>query len=294
MTKGLLKFGLQVIDSRHLKDPRIRKNALEKIINFLDGRKDLLPYTLQTLPIERIVLEYQLYKKNKLNGAEKNVIRDILPKAFAMYRNNKDRQSQEIEKRKANDVDFHMGISALEDSNFEINLIQGSFASVNGLNDGERVPDVPGIYCIKLRKGVQLPAKFGKVREDGIIYIGQASKSLKERLWEEELNHKGAATFFRSIGAMLGYLPPKGSLVGKSNTKNYKFSAEDTEAICKWMRQSLLVNFVAMKPAMIEGTEKLLIKKYCPLVNIKDNPMASSELKAARAKCVAYANSSAE
>ena len=301
MTKELLKFGVQVIDSRHLKDPRIRKNALENIINFLDGRKDLLPYTLQALPIERIVLEYQLYKKNKLNGteklngAEKNVIRDILPKAFAMYRNNKDRQSQEIEKRKANDVDFHnMGISASENSNFEINLIQGSFASVNGLNDGERVPDVPGIYCIKLRKGVPLPAKFGKVREDGIIYIGQASKSLKERLWEEELNHKRPATFFRSIGAMLGYLPPKGSLAGKRNTSNYKFSEEDTEAIRKWMRQSLLVNFIALEPAMIDDTEIALIKKYCPLANLEHNPVRNDELKAARNKCKEYANSPAE
>lgn len=180
----------------------------------------------------------------------------------------------------------------IQPSDAEKRLIQGKFISANEL-DG-RVPDVPGIYCIKLRKGVQLPAKFGKVREDGIIYIGLASESLKERLWEEELNHKGAATFFRSIGAMFGYLPPKGSLVGKKNTKNYKFSADDTESIRIWMRQSLLVNFVAMKPAMIEGTEKLLIKKYCPLVNIKGNPMASSELKAARAKCKKYANSPAE
>ena len=100
--------------------------------------------------------------------------------------------------------------------------------------DDSSVPDVPGLYCIKLCKGVVLPAKFGKVREDGIIYIGQASRSLKKRFWEQELNHKSAATFFRSLGAILGYLPPKGSLYGK-DTRNYKFSQEDTESIKKWM-----------------------------------------------------------
>lgn len=171
----------------------------------------------------------------------------------------------------------------------EKRLIQGDFVSVGALS-GEMVPDVPGLYCIKLRKGVRLPAKYGKVREDGVIYIGQASTSLNQRFWRQELNHHGAATFFRSIGAMLGYLPPKGSLAGKS-TRNYKFSPEDTEAIRQWMRQSLLVNCIAVEPSSIDDIEEALIKKYCPLVNIAKNPAASAELSAARDKCVAYAKS---
>ena len=181
----------------------------------------------------------------------------------------------------------------IDSQEIEGKLVRATFIPVYELN-ADKVPATPGIYCIKLRKGVPLPARFGKVREDGIIYIGQASKSLKERLWEEELNHRRPATFFRSIGAMLGYLPPKGSLVGKSNTKNYKFSEKDTESIRKWMRQSLLVNFVAMEPAMIDDTEIALIKKYCPLANLKHNPVHNDELKAARNKCKEYANSPAE
>lgn len=85
----------------------------------------------------------------------------------------------------------------------EKKLLQGEFVSVGALS-GEMVPDVPGLYCIKLRKSVRIPAKYGKVREDGVIYIGQASTSLRNRFWKQELNHIGAATFFRSIGAMLG------------------------------------------------------------------------------------------
>ena len=169
------------------------------------------------------------------------------------------------------------------------NLLQGDFISVGALS-GDMVPDVPGLYCIKLRKGVRLPAKYGKVREDGVIYIGQASTSLNQRFWRQELNHHGAATFFRSIGAMLGYLPPKGSLAGKS-TRNYKFSPEDTEAIRIWMRQSLLVNCIVVEPSSIDDIEETLIRKYCPLVTIAKNPAASAELSAARDKCVAYAKS---
>ena len=171
----------------------------------------------------------------------------------------------------------------------EKSLLQGDFISVGALS-GDMVPDVPGLYCIKLRKGVRLPAKFGKVRENGVIYIGQASTSLNRRFWKQELNHHGAATFFRSIGAMLGYLPPKGSLAGKS-TRNYRFSSEDTEAIRNWIRQSLLVNFVVVEPSSIDDIEEALIRKYCPLVNIAKNPAASAELSAARDNCVAYAKS---
>ena len=162
----------------------------------------------------------------------------------------------------------------------EKRLIQGDFVSVGALS-GEMVPDVPGLYCIKLRKGAKLPAKFGKVREDGIIYIGQASTSLRQRFWKQELNHIGAATFFRSIGAMLGYMPPKGSLVGKKNQNNFKFSPEDTESIREWMRKSLIVNCIPFSTETMDAVEKKLI----------DTPDYSRELEAAKEKCREYARS---
>lgn len=175
------------------------------------------------------------------------------------------------------------------DKCIEDKLIKGNFVSVNSLNDFT-VPNVPGLYCIKLRKGILLPSKFGKIREDGIIYIGQASKSLNERFWKQELNHIGAATFFRSMGAILGYLPPKGSLEGK-RTRNYKFSPEDTGSIRKWIRQSLLVNWIPFGTETMDDVEKKLISKYRPLVNIQHNPSASEALIAARNRCVDHARS---
>ena len=171
----------------------------------------------------------------------------------------------------------------------EKELIKGYFQSVSSLS-ADAIPNESGIYCIKLRESSTLPSKFGKIREDKIIYIGIASKSLRERLWEEELNHKRAATFFRSIGAMLDCLPPKGSLYGKK-TRNYKFSLEDTDKIQKWMKQSLRVNFIKVENSEIDNIEDSLIKKYTPLVNISKNPKASEELKKARQRCVDYAKS---
>lgn len=171
----------------------------------------------------------------------------------------------------------------------EKRLIQGDFVSVGALS-GEMVPDVPGLYCIKLRKGARLPAKFGKIREDGIIYIGKAD-NLRERLWEEELIHKRPATFFRGIGAILDYLPPKGSLIGYANQKNYKFSLEDTNAIIKWMKLSLVVNWIQLTPSLILDTEKELIVKYAPMMNTTHNPHKNKELAAARKRCREYAKS---
>lgn len=176
--------------------------------------------------------------------------------------------------------------------NIEKALIQGKFLSVNELQNGKKIPNLPGLYCIKLKPGIVLPEKFGKVIEDGIIYIGIASTSLYQRLWEQELNHKSAATFFRSIGAMLGYLPLKGSLVAKRNKRNYKFNEEDTEKIKNWMKLSLLINFVSVvnSKSEIKEIEKSLIKEFSPLVNIEHNDNKSHALIEARAKCVQWAN----
>lgn len=175
-------------------------------------------------------------------------------------------------------------------SSAENALIHEQFFAVDDLSR-EDIPDIPGLYCIKLRQGMApLPAKYGKVREDGIIYIGKASSSLRKRLWDQELNHKSPATFFRSMGAILDFLPPKGSLYGKE-TRNYKFNEQDTEAIRMWMRENLSVNIVTLSPNQQDRVEEALIVKYRPLVNIEHNPSASEELKAARQRCVDYAKS---
>lgn len=178
----------------------------------------------------------------------------------------------------------------IDKTEIEQALIKGVFMTVNELEKGAKVPMAPGIYCIKLRKGVYFPKDYGKIREDGIIYIGKAESSLRKRLWDQELNHNGHATFFRSIGAMLGKRPIKGSLYGR-DSRNYEFDYMDTEYIKKWMRQSLLVNFISLPVDKIKDVEDRLIKKFCPLVNIKGNPQKSKAIEAVRKECVEIAQS---
>ncbi len=152
------------------------------------------------------------------------------------------------------------------------------------------VPKVPGLYCIKLSKEAKLPVEYGPFREDGVVYIGKAD-NLHERLWKEELNHQHPATFFRGIGAVLGYLPPKGSLIGYANQNNYEFSAEDTDAVIKWMHRYLAVNWIQLEPSQIVDTEKELIQMYQPMMNTTHNPKKNKALAAARKRCREYAKS---
>ena len=79
---------------------------------------------------------------------------------------------------------IRMRVNADRDAQKKIRRIMrsiGFYGSDYGIVDCQ-VSDLEGLYCIKLRKGVRLPAKFGKVRENGVIYIGQASTSLNQRL----------------------------------------------------------------------------------------------------------------
>lgn len=148
-----------------------------------------------------------------------------------------------------------------------------------------------GYYCIKFKDDAKLPPAYQlHFKSNRIVYIGVAESSLYKRLWEQELNAIWHGTFFRSVGAMLGYRPEKGSLVGKSNKRNYKFSKEKEELIKQWMQNNLIVNCVNDNDSLKE-MEKMLIKQYRPLLNIINNPDALECLKQDRKKCIDIANS---
>ncbi len=279
--RDILKRINTYLDTRkNIKHPNIRKSALSKIISFIENTKIYLSKDQLNLP-ERKDFEaaYMNHNKKDLNGAEKHIIKLIYDYVNPITINNRSVITQQN-----SNTSTTSSIVKSDISKIERDLIQGDFYSVNELSKS-LIPDKPGLYCIKLRKDVILPSKYGEISNDGIIYIGKASKSILQRLWEEELNHKRPATFFRSIGAILGYMPPKGSLPKGSN---YKFNETDTHAIREWMRQSLLVRFISINDATLTEFEESLIKKYKPLINILYNPNPSKELKAARAKCIQY------
>jgi hypothetical protein len=154
------------------------------------------------------------------------------------------------------------------------------------------VPHNAGFYCIRIVDINKLPIPFNTFladRKDNIIYIGIATKSLKRRFLNQELRAKGHGTFFRSIGAMLGHRPQKGSLVNKANKHNYRFLPSDEEKIIKWINDNLDVNWVNFNGDFKE-LETELIFKYRPIINIAKNPSAIQELSDLRKECVEIAN----
>jgi hypothetical protein len=170
-------------------------------------------------------------------------------------------------------------------NNVELNLISiGYFRIYSELEHATL--SKTGFYCIRLKANSNLPNKYQNIldqRNSRILYIGKAEdQSLRFRLGQE-IEHKRAGTFFRSIGCVLNYLPIPGHLKGKSNQNNYKFSPSHTIEIVKWLKSNVEISIVAYAGNF--DIEKELIAKYRPLLNDTHNPMSLQELKEDRAKC---------
>ncbi|WP_346235914.1 GIY-YIG nuclease family protein [Niabella insulamsoli] len=153
------------------------------------------------------------------------------------------------------------------------------------------LPNKPGIYCIRIKNISQLPLIFMQIlikKDYDILYIGIASKSLYKRLLLQELRAKGHGSFFRSIGAILGFTPSRGSLARKKNKRNFKFTQIDEKRIIDWINANLLVSWIE-EDFSLDEFETYLIKKYRPLLNISKNLTISEELRMARANCVKIA-----
>lgn len=160
--------------------------------------------------------------------------------------------------------------------------------------DISSAPQSSGIYCIQIKDKNRLPERFNEIlseRNHNILYFGIA-KNLKERL-EQELFAKGHGTFFRSLGALLGYRPEKGSLVGKKNQKNYnyRFPKRDEQKIIKWIINNLAVNWVELEEDALRSMEKCLIKKHLPLLNLSNNPAKIQIIEESREECIRIAKS---
>ena len=183
-----------------------------------------------------------------------------------------------------------------EDKNIDIERIERTLLDESKFSIAkdidEVVPIKPGLYCIRIKNINVLPEPFRtelENREHNIIYIGIASQSLNKRMLNQELRANGHGTFFRSLGAILGFRPPFNSLSEKKNKRNYKFSASDENKIIDWINENLLVNWIE-KNSGWEETETALILKYKPLLNIANNPAVIPELSRLRKECVDIAN----
>jgi hypothetical protein len=148
------------------------------------------------------------------------------------------------------------------------------------------VPSQPGLYSLFVDKATSLPGIYGEElvgRETTLLYIGKAATSLVSRLVEQDLCHRSPSTFFRAIGPILGFRPVSGSLAGKSNQNNYKFSRTDTDSIASWISSHLLVKWVLHSSP--ETIEPWVIGEHAPLLNTIYNPRPLPELAALRKEC---------
>lgn len=168
-------------------------------------------------------------------------------------------------------------------------LAHHRFVSAGDIDN--KIPNAPGLYAIRVVNIDALPEPYRALaaeRGHDLLYVGVATKSLRLRLLGQELRARGHGTFFRSLGALLGYRPTQGSLVGRANQSNYAFTLTDERAIIAWINTYLLISWVALD-GDIAAAEKALIQERMPLVNIKHNPTRLPQLTAARAECVRIA-----
>ena len=150
-----------------------------------------------------------------------------------------------------------------------------------------KAPASPGYYSIYVDSAASLPGAFAahlESRGSLLIYLGIATTSILARLIEQDLRHMRASTFFRGIGAVLGYRPPQGSLIGKKNRNNYRFVPADTRSIIRWIDDHLKVTWHEEDPA-IAATEVAAIRHFAPLLNTTHNPRPLAELAELRAEC---------
>lgn len=112
-----------------------------------------------------------------------------------------------------------------------------------------QIPESSGLYCVRVADIKAFKKSFCTIlneRKHNIVYIGIASKNIRRRFLGQELRAKGHGTFFRSLGAALGYLPIPGSLANKANQNNYRFSSVDGAKIIEWINENLLINWVTL------------------------------------------------
>jgi hypothetical protein len=150
------------------------------------------------------------------------------------------------------------------------------------------VCDTPGIYAVFVRDinkvGTILKEALTS-RNTNLLYIGKAD-SLYTRLICQDLRHESPASFFRGIGAVLGYVPEYESMKNYKRKNNYKFSKEDTVEICRWIDDNLVFDYVLIDDgSSILKKEKDLIREYKPLMNHTHNPEKWKFLIEVREKC---------
>lgn len=263
-TEQLFKNVIAELNSRHLKS-NVRFNALGRIKEFVRKKYD---YEISCFQQDKqsFKQEYKDYKDSELSGAESSAINELY---------NQFREPT---------IGFNeICMPQATDKNDDLMDIN-KFRRVCDMKESD-FPLTRGMYAIMVDDEDSLPKEFAdelKKRNHKLLYIGITTATLRSRLWSQELHAERPATFFRSMGAILGFLPRFGSM--SESTRNYKFSSEDNQKIIDWFSNHLLINFITMSEN-IKEEETRLISEYKPIINIAKNPYKMKELESLRKKC---------
>lgn len=118
------------------------------------------------------------------------------------------------------------------------------------------------------------------------LYIGKATGNggLRSRL-NQELYHRGAGTFFRSLGAIMGKLP-----IIRGTSPNYRFDDPAKTEIINFIESDLEVAVIYMDDVnLILAEESRLVKANKPIFNIQGNTNPAQAIILARKLCSDYA-----
>ena len=171
----------------------------------------------------------------------------------------------------------------------EVRLYLGRTGELIPATEAETwVPEAHGLYSIHIDDARNLPSPFSDYmisRKHDMLYLGKAARSFfSKRLVKNDLRHKGHGSFFRSLGAVIGYTPEPGSLVNKKNRTNYRFSQSARQSIVEWIDEHLAVRCLGLGSDEI-AFEPNLIDFFRPVLNDVHNPDVLPELRKLRKRC---------
>ncbi|MBQ3233014.1 MAG: hypothetical protein IJA96_00225 [Alistipes sp.] len=279
------------LDCRGLADPRIRKNAIRKVAEFIKSTDIYLKNGHLNLPVDKDSFKdaYCRYKQIALNGAEKSAINhmyDIINGKISNNTANNAIQSSDIDSPRydfnkvqtksrkqadQNTISKHNSMVNIEDKVLQFIKIDPKHQDLNSISHQN------GIYIFTLSEGCDIPDTQNKPEYElyegqRVLYIGQTKSGLNSRINKTHFNGRaGSSTLRKSLGCLLGYkLIPR----SKKNPNDGKTTFEKCDEIklSQWMRDNLIV-YYAIVLDDIDSAENKLINSYSPPLNLSKVPM---------------------
>lgn len=139
----------------------------------------------------------------------------------------------------------------------------------------DSIPDKPGVYLICARSIAVLLTAMQELQYktyDGypVIYVGMAGRSLRNRDYKNHFTGTARqSTLRKSLGGLFGYTKQWAGT--EAGTSKYRFLSGEEEQLSAWMKESLLLYYQVQAKEKCEEQEKMLIERYEPPLNLKDN-----------------------